>query len=45
MGNKTLVESLKRLYEKNKVTEAQLQESVRKGTITEEDYGYITGNG
>lgn len=43
MSNKTLVESLKRLYTKGKVSKDKLQESLQKGTITEEDYAYITG--
>lgn len=43
MSNKTLVESLKRLYAKGKVTKDKLQESLQKGTITAEDYQEITG--
>lgn len=38
-----LVESLKRLYENGKVTKEQLQKRVEKGTITIEEYNYITG--
>jgi len=43
MSNRTLVESLKRLFEREKITMSQLQESMQKGTITEADYQYITG--
>lgn len=39
----TLVESLKRLYKKGSLTKQQIRERVEKGTITEEDYEYITG--
>ena len=39
----TLVESLKRLYTKGKLTLDQMGERVRKGTITEMEYKYITG--
>lgn len=39
----TLVESLKRLYEKGRLTKEQIAERVTKGTITEADYEYITG--
>ena len=44
-----LVESLKRLYENGKkkkspkATKTQIKERVQKGTITEENYRYITG--
>ena len=38
----TLVESLKRLYAKGKLTLDQMGERVRKGTITEMEYKYIT---
>ena len=38
-----LVESLKRLYENGKVTKEQLQKRGEKGTITIEEYNYITG--
>ena len=40
---RTLVESLKRLYQKGKVTLAQLQGMVAHGTITVDEYHYITG--
>ena len=40
---KTLVESLKRLYAKGRVTLAQLREMVKHDTITEAEYHYITG--
>jgi uncharacterized XkdX family phage protein len=40
---KALVESLKRLYEKGRLTDEQLNERVAKGTITEEEYKKITG--
>lgn len=40
---KTLVESLKRLYTKGRLTKAQIAERVTKGTITEDEYEYITG--
>ena len=36
-----LVESLKRLYVSNKVTDIKLKELIQKGTITEEEYQYI----
>ena len=39
----TLVKSLKRLYEKGRLTKEQIRERVEKGTITEEEYEYITG--
>lgn len=38
-----LVESLKRLYENDKVTKEQLQKMVEKNVITIEEYNYITG--
>ena len=38
-----LTESLKRLYEKGKLTKEQVAERVTKGSISEEDYKYITG--
>ena len=38
---RTLVESLKRLYKKGKVTKKKLQEMVDAGTITQEEYDYI----
>ena len=37
-----LVESLKRLYENDKVTKEQLQKRVEKNVITIEEYNYIT---
>lgn len=40
---RTLVESLKRLYKKGKVTKEKLQSMVAEGTITEAEYEYITG--
>ena len=40
---RTLVESLKRLYKKGKVTKEKLQSMVDEGTITENEYEYITG--
>lgn len=39
----TLVESLKRLYVKGRLTLEQVNERVSKGTITEAEYLYITG--
>ena len=39
----TLVESLKRLYEAGRLTKAQIRQRVERGTITEDDYAYITG--
>lgn len=38
----TLVESLKRLYSKKRVTEEKLQSMVEKETITQEEFNYIT---
>lgn len=38
-----LIESLKRLYEKGRLTKEQIAERVKKGTITADDYKYITG--
>ena len=40
---RTLVESLKRLYENNRITKEQLLQRVEKNTITIEEYNYITG--
>ncbi len=40
---RTLVKSLKRLYESRQLTKEQIRERVAKGTITEEEYKYITG--
>jgi len=39
----TLVESLKRLYAKGRVTKDKLKEMVETEKITEKDYEYITG--
>ena len=39
----TLVESLKRLCKAGRLTEAQIAQRVEKGTITPEEYEYITG--
>lgn len=38
-----LVDSLKRLYEKGSLTLEQIKERVEKGTISEKEYEYITG--
>ncbi|MDR0821708.1 MAG: XkdX family protein [Oscillospiraceae bacterium] len=38
----TLVESLKRLYTKQRLTKEQMVERVEKGTITAEEYKYVT---
>lgn len=38
----TLVESLKRLYQRGKVTDEKLQSMVEKETITQEEFNYIT---
>ena len=40
---RTLVESLKRLYNKGKVTKKKLQEMVDAGTITQDEYNDIIG--
>lgn len=40
---RTIVESLKRLYEKGKLTKEDIALRVVKGTITAEEYKYITG--
>ncbi len=40
----TLVESLKRLYKAGRLTAAQIAQRVEKGTITPEEYEYITGD-
>ena len=37
----TLVESLKRLYSKGRVTKEKLQSMVKAETITQEEYTYI----
>ena len=39
----TLVKSLKRLYEKGKITEEKIRAMVETEEITAEDYEYITG--
>lgn len=39
----TLVESLKRLYLKKRLTKQQIKDRVTKGTINEQEYEYITG--
>lgn len=38
-----LVESLKRLYENDRVTKAQLQKRVEKSIISIDEYNYIVG--
>lgn len=40
---KILVESLKRLYKKGTLTQEQVAERVAKGSISAEEYEYITG--
>lgn len=40
---RTLVESLKRLYNKERLTREQIAERVAKGSISAEEYEYITG--
>lgn len=40
---KMLVESLKRMYKKGTLTEEQIAERVTKGSISSEEYEYITG--
>lgn len=40
---KILVESLKRMYKKGTLTEEQIAERVTKGSISVEEYEYITG--
>ena len=40
---RTFVESLKRLYEKGEITEAQLDKMVKKKQITAEEKAYIMG--
>lgn len=39
-----LVESLKRLYENDRVTKTQLQKRVEKGVISIDEYNYIVGD-
>lgn len=38
-----LAESIKRLYVSGKLTKAQVAERVRKGSVSAEEYAYITG--
>ncbi len=38
-----LVESLKRLYKKGKISEEKLQIMIKKSTITDYEYRYIIG--
>lgn len=40
---RTLVESLKRLYEDNRITKEQLLLRVKSNKITIEEYNYIVG--
>lgn len=40
---RTLVESLKRLYESGRLTLEQIQARLEKGTITQEEFDYIVG--
>ena len=40
---KILVESLKRMYKKGTLTKEQIAERVKKGSISAEEYEYITG--
>lgn len=40
---KTLVESLKRLYEKDRLKKEQIAERVEKNSISADEYEYITG--
>ena len=40
---RTLVESLKRLYEKDRLTKEQVAERVTKGSISADEYQHITG--
>lgn len=39
---RTLVESLKRLFEKEKLSKEQISERVQKESISAEEYEYIT---
>ena len=41
---RVLIESLKRLYEAGKITKDQLLSRYESGSITREEYDYITGN-
>ena len=40
---RTLVESLKRLYENNRLTKEQILQRVESGKITIDEYNYIVG--
>lgn len=40
---KMLVESLKRMYKKGTLTKEQIAERVTKGSISADEYEYITG--
>lgn len=40
---KILVESLKRMYKKGTLTKEQISERVAKGSISADEYDYITG--
>jgi hypothetical protein len=40
---RTLVESLKRLHEKGKLTREQVAERVAKGSISADEFQHITG--
>ena len=40
---RVLVESLKRLYDKGRLTRQQVLEREQKGSISAEEYVYITG--
>lgn len=40
---RTLVESLKRLYKKGNLTKEQIEERVKKNSISADEYEYITG--
>lgn len=40
---RTLVESLKRLYDSKKIAKKQVKERLTKGVITQEEYNYIIG--
>lgn len=40
---KILVESLKRMYKKGTLTKEQIAERATKGSISAEEYEYITG--
>ena len=40
---RTLVESLKRLYEAGRLTLEQIQARLERGTITQAEYDYIVG--